>query len=58
MTPLLYPAQAIIFPGLLAIGVDISREGRLRRHSDFLLQSLLDVSEQRLQNSNDGTSNC
>jgi two-component system phosphate regulon sensor histidine kinase PhoR len=49
MMPLFYPLLALLLPCLLIIGLDISREQRLRQRADFLLQSLVAVSEQRLQ---------
>lgn len=49
ITPLFYPSLALVVPCLLIIGLDINREQRLRQRADFLLQSLVAVSEQRLQ---------
>lgn len=43
-----YAGLAITLPGLLAIGLDITEEINRRQHSEFLLESLMQVSEQQL----------
>lgn len=49
MLGLLHPALALTLPVVMTIGFDITREIQLRRRSDFLLESVVEVSEQRLQ---------
>lgn len=46
---LFHPLLAVSLPALLMIGWDISREIRLRQRSDFLLESVVAVSQQRLE---------
>ena len=49
ISPIFYPSLAILLPMLVIIGLDISMERRLRQQAIFLLDSLVDVSEQQLQ---------
>ncbi|RMG77208.1 MAG: CHASE2 domain-containing protein [Chloroflexi bacterium] len=48
VTNLWYAALAITLPGLITIGLDITQEINRRRRSEFLLQSLVQVSKQQL----------
>lgn len=48
MLNLLHPTLALAVPAILSIGLDITLETRLRRRSEFLLESTTAISEQRL----------
>ena len=48
IVPMFYPVLGIVLPAVTLIGVDTSREISLRLRSDFLLQSVVEISEQRL----------
>ena len=52
ITSLLYPILGVTIPALVMTGLDASREFNLRRRSEFFLESLVEVSEQRFQTSN------
>jgi signal transduction histidine kinase/CHASE2 domain-containing sensor protein len=49
IVPMFYPLLALVLPAIAHIGLDTSREISLRRQTDFLLHTLGELTQQRLQ---------